>query len=246
MGSRVGTAVGWSAGVESGETADSSVGAIVGPEAGVKAMAVVGSNVGMTAGLGLAIAAAVPEAVGCVAVVMAGADGVATPAAGVSVGTGDVEQATDTTPNVRSATRMNFMVLSLYLHGAALEQRWDVYSQQSRLGLEVSSDTFILGPERRSDGICDDNPEAGGLSLLLQGEPGPDRQRDLNPAKPRVYGTLNSAGGIEMDPSSMKSRANRMVSVAPVQRRCCQIPYPWPAIASAIPFSWSIMSSTTA
>ena len=88
MGSRVGTAVGWSAGVEAGETADSSVGTAVGPEAGVKAMAVVGSNVGMTAGLGFAIAAAVPEAVGCVAVVMAGADGVATPAAGVSVGGG--------------------------------------------------------------------------------------------------------------------------------------------------------------
>ena len=55
---------------------------------------------------------------------------------------GDVEQATDTTPNVRTAIRMN---------------------------LEVSDDTFILGPERRSDGICDDNPEAVGLSPLLQG-----------------------------------------------------------------------------
>jgi hypothetical protein len=39
-----------------------------------------------------------------------GADGVAMPAVGVSVGVGEVEQATETTPNVRSITRMNFTV----------------------------------------------------------------------------------------------------------------------------------------
>ena len=96
--------VGWEVG--------SNVGMAVGSSVSVEAGVVVGSSVGTAVGLGVGVGtcAGVAVAVGCATVVTVGADGVAMLAVGVSVGVGEVEQATETTPNVRSITRMNFTV----------------------------------------------------------------------------------------------------------------------------------------